>query len=71
MEKPLRKKRDSVRLDIQLDLKSVVFVPSKDDKAVGPVYKIALEYSAEQPGIISVFSLVSETTDPIYHITQK
>ena len=44
---PLRKKRDSVKLDLQLEMKSLIFTEYSDEKSSSLMYRVVVEYTSE------------------------
>ena len=70
IESPQRVKRDYLKVEMQLDLKSIVFTPQPAAATSGK-FNFALTYSAEAPCILSCFFRVTEDADPIYNVTQE
>lgn len=70
MESPQRVKRDYLKVEMQLDLKSIVFAPQPNVATTGK-YNFSLTYSSEVACILSCFFRVTEDADPIYNVTQE
>lgn len=67
MESPQRVKRDYLKVEMQLDPKSLVFAPQPGSGK----HSFSLSYSAEVACVLSCFFRVTEDADPIYNVTQE
>jgi hypothetical protein len=70
MESSPRVKRNYLKVEMQLDLKSIVLTPQQAAGTSGK-FNLSLTYSSDAACILSCFFRVTEDADPIYNVTQE